>query len=350
MHIQFFIEPLVRYLEIDKHQWMCVKEFAQFSPLVSMSQKAVALGSVAGAAIAGSAWSYYQMSTTTERHPFILDGLRSAQIDPESMSPWRLAQVDSINNVGFATVRINDGRRVRITAKRCITENSNSTNTLNKEDSVYDDLDGEGSGLAFYWENPWEIKASIIRGVKLGLDKGRNFFSWTTTEPQGDEERWEVTSVSIDDSSVVGSRLAHPFFASHQIHNEAKSDESKKRAIYFISLLGLGASWILARRVYMNYRLWPAYVFARDYVQRHPVVVEFYQGKAPEIVARTGDLTRTKIDAEITITGGKDMLTESVVKFVASRRNEKSAWLVSRAILTPTGCKPIDLLVSRSLL
>jgi hypothetical protein len=313
-----------------------------------MSQKAIALGSVAGAVALGSAWSYNRLSTTVERHTFIVDGLRSVNMSPEMLGLWRIAQVDKMNNVGFATVGLSDGRTVRITAKRLLKNEKNSVKEIDSS-SVYDDLEGQGSGLAFYWENPWEIKASIIREIGSGIDLVKGYFTQPTNEsPEADE--WEVTSVSIDDDDVVGSRLSHPFFASKSVSNNVKSDESKNRTFYFLSVLGASACWILARRVYVNYRLWPSYVFARNYIQKHPLVVELYQGETAEVVARTGEMTRTKIDAEITLSGGKNIKTESVVKFAATRKNHSSPWIVSKAVLTPGGTKPIDLLVARSLI
>jgi hypothetical protein len=288
-----------------------------------------------------------------DRYPFIEEGVRIASYPREKIGFWKIAQIDRANNVGHATVSV-DGRTVRITATRIVKNLSQKDSLSDTDEDVYNDLEGEGSGLAFFWENPWEIKASIIRGVRSGVETIKE---WTgsllpaseSVLEEREEQRWEVTSVIVDERPVVGSANSHPFFASQELPNREISPKSDSRTKYFFSFLAASASFIIVKRMYMNFRLWPAYVFARDYIQRHPLVSEFYNGDVTEVVARTGEFTRTRIEGEMTIAAQK-MASESVIKFSASRKNASSPWLVSQALMTPSGCKPIDLLVSRPLM
>jgi hypothetical protein len=313
-----------------------------------MSQKAIALGSIAGAAAMGGACAYTRMNTAIDRYPFIAEGLKKASLPVEKIGFWKVAQVDSMNNVGHATVTLAD-KTVRITARRILTPTMIEKNQKPVDTDIYDDLEGEGSGLAFYWENPWEIKASIKRGFQSAIALAKSYTSSAMEPEEREEENWEVLSVSMDSEPIIGDILSHPFFASQQIKNDSKSPESIRRAKYCLGVLGASAFFVITKRMYLSYRLRPSYVFARDYIQRHPVVSEFYAGGTAEIVARTGEFTRTRIEGEITITG-KRITAESVVKFAASRKDAGSQWLVSQALLTPSGSKPIDLLVSRTLI
>ena len=313
-----------------------------------MSQKAIALGSVGGAAIFGAGYAYHRMNTAMDRYPFIADGLKKASLPVDRVGFWKVAQIDTMNNVSHATLHV-DGKTVRITAKRILSPAAINKAHQTTETDVYSDLEGEGSGLAFYWENPWEIKASIIRGISSVIEISKSYFSPIESPEEKEEENWVITSVSVGSEPIIGELTSHPFFASQEMKNDSKSPESIRRAKYCLAILAGSALFVVSKRLYTNYLLRPAYTFARDYIQKHPVVAEFYNGETAEIVARTGEFSRTKIDGEITVTG-KTMSTESLIKFKASRKDVSSPWLVSQAFLSPQGSKPIDLLTSRSLL
>ena len=317
-----------------------------------MAQKAIALGSVAGAISVASAYAYTKMSTCLDRNPFIEQGLTQASLPVESVGFWKVAQVDNVNNISHATVSIGE-KTARITARRIVSvpeSSKSSADGLNE--TAYDDLDAEGSGLAFYWENPWEIKASIVRGFKSGVQIAKSYIptlssmSELTNDEQPEADKWEIVSVSLDNQALIGDLTSHPFFASQSLANLPKSEKTHTKTKYFLGALTGTAVFLVGKRTYVNYRMWPAYTFARDYIQRHPLVTDFYGGETAEIVTRTGSFGREKIEAEITITG-KKMITESVVKFSAGRKDMKSPWMISQALLVPNGCKPIDLLVSR---
>lgn len=158
-------------------------------------------------------------------------------------------------------------------------------------------------------------------------------------------DRWEIVSVSLDNEALVGDLNAHPFFASKTLKADVVNEKSAQRTKYFLTLLSGTALFLIGKRTYTNFKMWPGYVFARNYIQKHPFVTEFYGGKTAEIITRTGSFGSEKIEAEITITG-KKLITESVVKFSASRKDPNSPWMVSQALLVPQGCKPIDLLVA----
>ena len=313
------------------------------------SQKTIALASVAG--VAGLAGFYVnrQMSSSLERNPFIVQGVEAAQLDPTKIGYWKLAHQDSMNNVGYATVSVG-GKKVRVSARLNASSASRSSEQSPSDAHMYDDLEAEGSGLAFYWENPWEIKASAIRGLKAVKSKILQYTVVGSPEVVEEKGSWELLTVVVDDEAVIGDKLGHPDFASEAFLgvNGMKSEKSKNRAMYVLAGLGSTALFLGIKRGYTNYRLWPAYVFARTYVTKHPLVAEFFKSSEVEVVTRTGIFKRNKIEGEITITG-KGQSGESVVKFAASRSTEQAPWTVSQALMTPTGCKPIDLLATRSL-
>ena len=306
------------------------------------------MATVAGAASVAAFFVNRQMSSSLDRYPFILQGVHAAALPANQLGYWKLAHEDRLNNIGYATVSV-DGRKVRISARRIVPTRPDAEVGSVRASDVYEDLEGEGSGLAFYWENPWEIKASVIRGVKWGSEKIRysvsSFFG--QEEAMAEEEgQWEIISVAVDNDAVVGDKLSHPDFASAAFlkENGMKTETSKNRAISVLSGLFLVAGFLGAKRAYTNYRMWPSYVFARSYVLKHPVVKEFFKSEV-DVVTRTGKFESKMIEAELTI-AAKDQAVESVVKFSASRTGNGN-WTVSQALMTPPGCKPIDLLGNR---
>jgi hypothetical protein len=285
-----------------------------------MSQRALALGSVAGAITIGSAFAYRKMTTCLDRNPFIEQGLSQASLLVESVGFWKVAQVDKINNIAHATVSLGD-KTARITARRIVSSSESSKSSSDGlNETAYDDLDAEGSGLAFFWENPWEIKAGVVRGVKNSVQFAKSYIptfssmNELTNDQQPLADKWEIVSVSVGNEALIGDRNAHPFFASQTFQNSPKSEKTHTKTKYFLGALTASAVFLIGKRTLMNYRMWPAYTFARDYIQRHPLVADFYGGETAEIVTRTGSFGRDKIEAEITITG-KKIITESVVKF-----------------------------------
>jgi hypothetical protein len=303
----------------------------------------------------GAIVSHRKISTMIESYPFILDGVKAVNLNPDLISYWKTAHIDHVNNAGYASLNI-DGKRILITALRRAHETPKTQDPVT-EDSIYDDLDAEGSGLAFYWENPWEIKASAIRGFKWCTKQMRQYrnkalgYIYAMQEDEDTPippEEWVLLSVSVDDRPVFGDILSHPEFASHSFKplNGAKSEWSKKRAQYLIGGL-LGTAFLLGlRRIYTNRRMWPSYRFARTYIESHPSVRAFYGTDGVEIVTRTGSFEPRMIQGEITISGRGATKTESIVKFGASRSNA-GGWMVNQAVMIPNGCKSIDLLVGR---
>jgi hypothetical protein len=310
-----------------------------------MAQRAIAMGCVAGATAAGAAFAYNRMSTCADRYPFILQGLLKASLPVEEMGFRKLAQMDRMNNVAHATVSMGS-QTARITARRIVSPSS-KPDSSDAPDTAYDDLDAEGSGLAFYWENPWEVKASLIRGFRAGLGIVKSCIPTMSLDSveASEPDRWEIMSVSLDNEALIGDLNAHPFFASKNLKTEVVNEKSAQRTKCFLALLSGTALFLIGKRTYTNFKMWPGYVFARNYIQRHPFVTEFYGGETAEIITRTGSFGSEKIEAEITITG-KKLITESVVKFAASRKDPNSPWMVSQALLVPQGCRPIDLLVA----
>ena len=318
-----------------------------------------AAGGIAGITL-GSALVHRRLSGMTETYPFIGEGAQAAKLNPGNTSYWKAVHVDDTNNVGYATFSI-DGKVVRVTAKRQVSPTVQSeSKTI--DDSIYDDLEAEGSGLALYWENPWEIKASAIRGAEA---VGRTLRKYKTQmmryvaavdfedeeSAAADTGRWELLSVAVDNQAIVGDLMDHPHFASEAMEtvNGLKSDYSKQRAKYVLSGLLGAAAFLGVRRVYTNYRMWPSYNFSKNFIINHPNVKVFYAPDGADIVTRTGRFDPARVEAEITITGkpsGSGLSgTESVVKFEASKK-KSGDWMVSKATMTPTGCKSIDLLVA----
>ena len=327
-----------------------------------MQNAAAVAAGVTAASLAG-AFVHRQMSTMTTTHSFILDGVRAANLGDKPLGYWKVVHIDDANNVGSASVSAG-GHSLRVTARRIVqTLPPNTVTAAPVAEFHEDDLEAEGSGLAFYWENPWEIKASAIRGVRMLASRiratKRQLASYITAVEQDADDvapsephRWELISVSVDNTPVMGDITSHPFFASVGMasNNGQKSEYSKTRAMYVMGGLVSVAVGLGARRVYSNYRMWPPYVFARNFVQSHPSVKAFYaQNEGVEVVTRTGIFRPALIEGEITITGSASknsatVPTESVVKFTASKAKD-GQWMVSQALMTPTGCKPIDLLV-----
>ena len=307
----------------------------------------VALGGLGGCAL-GAGYMHRKMSTAIERFPFIHDGLSVAKLETAPLGYFKFIQFDDLNNVANASLTA-EGKKIYIAANRVVTAVPSKVT----EDEVYEDLEAEGSGIAFYWENPWEVKALLIRGFKFAYRKVRSYIAAVSPDNDDEDEtgkpgvKWEVTSVIVDDEEVLGSRLMHPAFSSifFEKQNGLKSEKSRQRAIYVLSGLGLWAALLALSRGIVNYRMWPSFVFARNYIQNHTAVKQFYDDKGIEVIARTGIFSSTKIESEITVAGKMNSI-ESVVKFSASRPNKTAQWMVSQASMTPKGCKPIDLLVA----
>lgn len=306
---------------------------------------------IGGTALGAMAIAYVdrKMSTAIEKHPFINEGLMLANLAEFPIDYFKYVALDELNNVAHATLSIH-GQKVYMTAQRKVAVVQKAQEGEMFED---DDLEAEGSGIAFYWENPWEIKALAIKGCKSVFRKFKSFIAAVTPEEVDMKTakpvpvEWELTSVVVDNTVVLGDRLMHPKMSSEffQDSNGMKSDTSKKRALYALSSMFALAVFLGLRRGIRNYRMWPSYSFARQYIQNNSSVKRFYEMKEIDIVSRTGLFGPTKIDSEITITG-KDSAMESVVKFTASRSDKKSPWIISQASLTPIGCKPIDLLLA----
>ena len=302
----------------------------------------------------GSYLFHERMSKMVEKNEFIASGLIAAGIPADTPLSFfsRRVHVDKVNNVAFASVTA-DNRRVLITAKREIEQSTNPS--VSYSDYLDDDLEAQGSGLAFYWENPWEIKASAIRGfhsIKSSIGK---FLRKTKADLMGeifeddnDEQQqpgqWIITSVSVDGVSVLGDSRSHPEIASKNFNSEfgQKSEYSVKRAKVVLSVLFSSVFVLGVRRAYLNRRMRPGFAFAKKFILGHSSVRKFYSSKPVEIISRSGVFTPKKIDAEITI-GSREDAVEGVVKFGASKHQDN--WMVNTATFTPNGAKPIDLLV-----
>jgi hypothetical protein len=299
-------------------------------------------GIAAGTSIIGGVYVHKIMSTMTDNHQFINEGLAHAGLATAPISYFKTVHVDEVNGVGYATVQV-DGKKVRITARKFF---NRPPNTPSSSIGYEDDLEAEGSGIAFYWENPWEIKASVIGGIKSGMRKIKSMIAgYSDMEDESDAGgRWQVQSVAVDDQALMGSLLDHPDFASREFAriNGGKSDYSKNRSKIFLSVL-FGTVLVLGiRRSYNHYQMKPSYMFARQYILRHPSVKNFFEYKEIEVISRTGQFWPKKIDAEITI-GAKGDVLEGVVKIEASKHNAE--WMMNRAVFIPNGAKSIDLLV-----
>ncbi len=315
---------------------------------------------IAGAGVLISSGYYVdkKMSTLADKYPFVQAGLALVPASSSDLRWFKTVHVDSSNNVGYATMYLSDGRRVRITAREktiinpVLVESSSSS-------SVYDDLYSEGSGIAFYWENPWEIKASLVRGVRELAKRAKKIKYEYIGGIGGDtddggsgrppENVWELTSVSVGEDQLVagGDNHFHPDFASMQ-HFSNTISSGRERAQ--VVLLGMCATALLmgARRTWLNYIMWPGYTFAQNFILTHPAVKQFYGGGSVEIISRTGEFSRSRINAELTVKGGIDSL-ESAVRIEARLAAQKEPhWIVSQATMTPPGCdkKPIDLLTA----
>ena len=203
-----------------------------------------------------------------------------------------------------------------------------------EEESPFEDLEGEGSGLAFYWENPWEIKASIVRGFWAGFRMISENFSQSDSPGPPIPDRWEIISISIDGRPVVGPATSHPDSAA-ALFQWDKSEASLNRARYALSLLGASAVWILSKRVYTNWRVRPSFLFARGFLEGSPVVGRFYEGGI-RVISRTGEFAPGKIDGEITVTGVRAAASggESTIQFKAHRGTD-GQWFVTKADLVP---------------
>jgi len=295
-----------------------------------------------------------KMSNLLDSHPFIQAGLSEAGFPQEApIGYFKTVHIDDMNSVGYATVTV-DGHKVRICGRKILETPHISEPTKSIGFDYDDDLEGEGSGIAFYWENPWEIKASVIRGFRWMKEQimdqvsaviGTNTFE----DDDGIPEEWEVTSVAVDGNAVLGCLEDHPDFASLKFAsiNGGKSDYSIKRARIFLSILITSVTFMGLRRSYQSYQMKPSYRFAKKYIFSHPSVREFFREKEIEIVSRTGVFSPKKIDAEITI-GAKNDFVEGLVKLEASRSGSSSSdWMMNQATFTPNGAKSIDLLVRK---
>ena len=307
------------------------------------------------ASVAFGAYLFHQrMSQVLEKNQFISEGLQAAAIPPSaSLSYLKKVHMDDVNNVVFASL-FADHRRVLITAKR--QTQSLVPSETNSASSYYydDDLDAQGTGLVYYWENPWEIKASAIRGFKTMKSSAKNFFLQTKAQLFGevfsDPESevsgdWVVTSVVVDDKTILGDATSHPEMAANHFSsiNGQKSNYSIQRAKIVLSCLVGSVVLLGIRRTYLNRQMRPGYLFARRFIMSHPSVKNFYNNKEIEIISRSGDFRTSKIDAEITV-GAREDSVEGIVRFGASKRKD-GGWMVNTAIFTPNGAKPIDLLV-----
>jgi hypothetical protein len=308
----------------------------------------------AGAVSLGSYLFHERMSKIVDKNDFIGSGLAAAGMSPETQLSYfsRRVHVDNVNNVAFASVTA-DNRRVLITAKRDVEISKKFP--VSEVDYFEDDLDARGSGIAFYWENPWEIKASAIRGFHSAKNSFVKYSRKTKASIIGevfednDEEhvstgRWILTSVTVDDKTILGNQYSHPEIASRHFaaQNGQKSEYSVKRAKIVLSVLVSLLFLLGARRTYLNRQMKPGFTFARQFILSHPSVQKFYENKPVEIISRTGEFKPKKIDAEITI-GCREDAVEGIVKFGASKHND--GWMVNTATFTPNGAKPIDLLV-----
>ena len=292
------------------------------------------------------------MSQMLEKHQFIVSGLNTAGMSPCSsgISYFKRVYVDDLNNVAFASLSV-DNKRVLITARR-ETDPLSIKSELPHADYYDDDLEAQGTGLAFYWENPWEIKASIKRGletVKLNVSKylrktKAQILNEVFVDSEPEFENWIVTSVCVDNVPILGDPSGHPEMASRQLDSVfgQKSDYSIQRTKIFLTCMISSVFVLGIRRAYLNHQMKPGFAFAKQFILSHPSVVKFYDYKKIDIISRCGEFKPKKIDAEITI-GCRDDSVEGIVKFGASRQKEE--WMVNSALFTPNGAKPIDLLV-----
>ena len=227
-----------------------------------MSGKVAWLAGGMGVGMLGAAFTHRKMSRFLEQYSFVTDGLRFAGLEGAPVGYFKYVYLDDLNSVGNATISVN-GKTVRITANRKLFQKNEDQNDLDSslED---DDLEAEGSGLAFYWENPWEIKAMVIRGFKSGFQVLKNFITSNISVEENASSppnvQWELSSVIVDDDVLMGDLLMHPDFSSGKFRsvNGMKSERSKSRAIYVLSFLS-GTGLILGiRRGIINYRMWPS--------------------------------------------------------------------------------------------
>ena len=307
-----------------------------------------------GVVALGSYLFHERMSKMVEKHEFIASGLVVAGLSPDAPLSYfsRRVHVDTVNNVAYASVTA-ENRKILITAKREFEISKKSS--IPQSNYLDDDIDAQGSGLAFYWENPWELKASAIRGLHGAKSSVVKFFRKTKAQLMGeifedDDDthyqtgQWILTSVSVDEKPIMGDPLSHPFIASKffESMNGNKSEYSVKRAKIVLSVLFSSVFVLGVRRVYLNRQMKPGFSFAKQFILNHASVQNFYGSKPVEIISRTGVFKPTKIDAEITIGSSQDAL-EGIVKFGASKHQNN--WMVNTAVFTPNGAKPIDLLV-----
>ena len=257
-----------------------------------------------------------------KRYPYIQMAL------PDDRLLWyKKVHYDSLNESAHATVYTDTGKTIRICARKIF---ANTTQTPEDLDAHYDEEDL--GGIAYYWENPWEVK-TLLRNLvndlmrKLPTRMGEEF---TPSE-------WELVCVCVDDLCVIGEKLAHPDFASE--HFKTLPDTRTKIVLGSMAFFGF---FFGVKRGYTYWRMWPSYKFAQSYIMSHPVVKQFYSKGDITIISRTGTFTSKLIDTEITLTGTETAAGESVVKLEASKT--KTGWMIGRATLTPQGCKSIDLL------
>lgn len=308
--------------------------------------------------------SYYvnnQMQNMTSKYPFIQEALLLVPNRSLQIQWFKTVHVDEQNNVGYATVYLKeDGSPVRITVNRR-SRGLNSNAPSNDILSPYEDLYTEGSGIAFYWENPWEIKASILRGVRNVVHRIKKikyeYIGGISPDTDATVEvapSWELTSVVLGEQLLLGdSSHSHPDLASSFLEKSSNTmNASTRRKTTEVVLLGMASTAVFmgCRRAWLNYRMWPGYTFARDFITSHPAVKQFYGENSVEIISRTGEFSRNTINAELTIKAGGVMDSlESAIKIEAKLPavGATNNWIISHATMTPPGCdkKPIDLLV-----
>jgi hypothetical protein len=300
------------------------------------------VGPVSGGllAVTGGHWINREMESKLDTYPFVASGLSQAGLPESTPLCWyKKINIDKSNTVAYATVYLkSSGVPVRITAKKSLPP----LDPLSTPSSSYDDLYAEGSGVAFYWENPWEIKQAIKRGfhqLSAGIRDIKN--EYIGEHLPGTSDDWTLTSLIIgSDRVIMGSKSYHPDFASQSLPEEPSS--GRRRAIIVLGSLVTTATLMGVRRAWINHKIRPGFAFAKTFVTSHPTVRSFYKSENIEVVSRVGEFARDKIHAELTIRATDGI--ESTVKIEAAKRG--SDWVLSHALMVPTGCdqKPIDLL------